>query len=80
MHVVSRAKDSCTHILDVLSNMIMRPHPMVITIQAPHTVGRYDPVRVTITPESADTIALLREYGSILFVIKVRKYQIYPDN
>lgn len=60
-HVEAQAKDSCTHILEVLSNVVMRPHPMVITTQAPHIIGRYDPVRVTSTPESADSIELPRE-------------------
>ena len=60
-HVAARAKDSCTHILDVLSNMVMRPHPTVITAQAPHMIGRYDPVRVTTTPEDPDSTAPPRE-------------------
>ncbi|KAF8559806.1 hypothetical protein OG21DRAFT_1503029 [Imleria badia] len=52
---------SCVTILDILSNMIMRPHPMVIKTQPPHMIGRYDPVRATSIPESTDCMALLRE-------------------
>lgn len=46
--------------------MIIKPIPVVNIAYPNHITGRYRPVLVTTTPETADSTAAPRENGSIL--------------
>jgi len=59
-------EDDRTYVVELSSNIIIRPIPAAKTAYETHIIGRYCPVRETIIPETADITAHPRENGSIL--------------
>jgi hypothetical protein len=55
-----------TYVVELSSNIIIKPIPAVKIAYETHITGRYCPVRETTIPETADMTAHPRENGSIL--------------